>query len=408
MIPFLPEAGSSLLHLAMPTARLLFLTPVSPWASASGAEQRSALLLEALQALGTVDVVQLTPGPVMQARRKTVDGIQMVYGEVPGASRPFRYRPKPDLTGAIEASLGKPLSSYDLIVGRYLWSMCQLALPGGVRTLVDLDDFRYRYGPQAGWSFTLATERLVKTLSHLLARRQLARFDAAFVVSEADQTLLGAMPNAVLSNVPWSAPAQVAPPAVGKQVLFVGSLWYRPNADGIDWFLAKVWPQVRAAHAQATLHLVGPAPPARREGWEKHPGVTAPGFVDDVGAAYAAAALVVVPVHSGGGSNIKVLEALGYGRACVLSSLALDAFRVSLRSGEHLLEAGDASAFAAHIIRLLDDPLLRSRLAESGLHAVRESFERRRFLECARAWTTRCLATDVPSGRAGKHAGRHG
>ncbi|HLL13347.1 MAG TPA: hypothetical protein VK570_19945, partial [Rubrivivax sp.] len=229
----------------MPSApRILYITPANPFSAASGAEQRSAILLMALQAVGTVDVLVLAPGPGTRIWREPDDGDGVWRGEVRDGGGLLRYRPKPPLTHELESALGRTIDSYALVVGRYLWSLCQLVLPASVRTLVDLDDFRYRYGAQAGWSPSLVKERLAKAVNFQLARRQLHRFDAAFVVSERDKALLGGMPCLLLTNVPWKMPSQVAPLPTDKCVLFVGSLWYRPNADGIDWFLARVWPIV--------------------------------------------------------------------------------------------------------------------------------------------------------------------
>ena len=354
--------------------RILYVTPVSPLSQASGAEQRSALLLRALLELGTVDVLQLAPGTRSHARRDEVANLHYVQGEVAGGDGLLRYRPKPDLTAALESALGRTLAGYDLIVGRYLWSLCQLVLPAGVPTIIDLDDFRYRYAPQAGWSLPMLKERLVKAVNHQLARRQLHRFDAAFVVSRRDMGLLGKMPIALLSNVPWVIPSQVTPVPGGHRVLFVGSLWYRPNSDGIDWFLAEVWPLVHTSCPEATLCLVGPAPPARRAGWEQHAGVSAPGFVEDLAAAYATSNLVVAPIFSGGGTNIKVLEAMGHGRACLTTPMVSAAFSDTVVVGRHLLVANSAPEFAESVISALRNPAVLQRVADEGRRMVQSKF----------------------------------
>ncbi|HLL18476.1 MAG TPA: hypothetical protein VK439_06820, partial [Rubrivivax sp.] len=109
----------------MPSApRILYITPANPFSAASGAEQRSAILLLALQALGSVDVLVLTPGPQTRVWREPDDGDRVWRGEVPDGGGLFRYRPKPQLTQELETALGTGIDSYALVVGRYLWSLC--------------------------------------------------------------------------------------------------------------------------------------------------------------------------------------------------------------------------------------------------------------------------------------------
>ena len=159
-----------------------------------------------------------------------------------------------------------------------------------------------------------------------------------------------------------------------KVILFVGSLWYRPNVEGIDWFLLRVWPQVLALEPDATLILAGAAPKEVRAVWETYPGVSAPGFVSDLAATYQHANLVIVPLHSGGGTNIKVIEALAHGRPCLISSFVEKAFDGHLVHDADLLVADSAREFCAKTLLVLSANVNVQQIADSGRVAVRKYF----------------------------------
>ncbi len=300
--------------------RILFVTPVSPFSIASGAEQRSALMLQALQGFASVDVLQLRQGKTTGVAAIEDKSNGCVAAQVAYADLSFRrYQPKPQLTQLVERALQSEMGHYDLIMGRYVWPVCQLVIPDTIPVIADLDDFKYRCTKDSPVTWASFRTRAEKALAAFFARRQLSRFRAVFFVSALDQREAPHLTSEVLPNVPYSCPNLRVPVQGSSNVLFVGSLWYRPNAEGIDWLLKHVWPSVIRKVPSATLSLFGAASSKRRESWQAHPGVFAPGFVDDLDQAYANAALVVVPVLSGGGSNIKVLEALAHRRPCLVT-----------------------------------------------------------------------------------------
>ena len=316
--------------------RILFVTPASPYRSGSGAEQRSALFLEALQRVGRVDVVQLVPDaikPLADPHEPEARALRLMLRPRHSLSR---YACDPQLLEAIRARFGIAPPDYDLIVGRYVWPCSQVAAGHGAPLLADLDDLRYRYSAYSARTFATLRERAAKWVAWQVMRHQLKRFAGFCLASPLELEALGEQQHAVLlRNVPWRLPAETPPaaPAASRQLLFVGSLWYRPNAEGVNWFLAQVWPKVLQDEPGARLLLVGAAAPSVRARWTTHPRVQAPGFVDDLGAAYAASAAVVAPIHSGGGSNIKVAEALAHGRACITTEFAFVALADCLQAG---------------------------------------------------------------------------
>lgn len=339
---------------------ILLVSPASPFNPQSGAQQRTALLHDALRTLGDVEVLLLEPTAGPSRLEPPKPGV-LAHGL--WHQRPFgigKFRPDRALARSLEAS-GLDLGRYRLIVSRYLNPISKLVVPARVRTVVDLDDWGYHYAPGA---LALAA-RLKSTYAAWLTRRQLPRFDAFFFVSARDQQHHPELQSALLPNIPFNPPAQPFPQADSATLLFVGSLWYAPNREGIDRFLTRSWPAIKAAQPQAQLLLVGAAPPAVRQAWERHPAVSAPGFVDDLAAAYRNAAFTIAPIYSGGGTNIKVLESLAYGRACVTTPHCASAFTSDLASAG-LGIAADDGQFSKQCIAWLADTDSRRHSAEIG------------------------------------------
>ena len=360
---------------------ILFATPATPFSPRSGAEQRSALMYEALTLIGEVDILILGEGRPTKPRITQLFNSRVMIEVQKQGSRGFkRFHPDLHFSQTLEALLPRSIQTYDLVVGRYLWPISQLRIPANIRKIVDLDDFKYRYSREAGRSASVFAARIKKRFAHWLACRQLHKYSGAFVVNALDHREITQLPTCLLPNIVYGAldelPASVS---CEPNLLFVGSLWYHPNAEGVDWFLAHVWPAVRRVISQAKLTLIGAAPPEVRARWEQHAGVSAPGFVENLGAAYRSAALAIVPIHIGGGSNIKVLEALGYGCPCIVTRLTADAFTGQLAHRQHFLVADNAHQFIQLVMDVLQHPHAYRGMAKAGYQAVRGDFSPAKF-----------------------------
>lgn len=206
---------------------------------------------------------------------------------------------------------------------------------------------------ESSFRHELASDRGLRGLRSF-ERRLLALASESWMVGDADMraarelcpaAALRLVPNAidVAAIAPVRAPESVRPP----RALFVADFSYEPNRNALSFLLEQVMPRVWRELPEAALTAVG-------RGLDEPPGderVQALGFVDDLGAAYGRASCAVVPLLQGGGSPLKLLEALAYGLPVVATPRATAGLAV--RDGEHCLVADGADRFAAALERVL-------------------------------------------------------
>lgn len=157
----------------------------------------------------------------------------------------------------------------------------------------------------------------------------------------------------------------------GQGLVFVGSMDWMPNADGIRWFASEVFPLVKREVPGATLTVVGRSPSnAMRALAAADPSIEVTGTVPDVRPYLERAALSVVPLRIGGGTRLKIYEAMAMGSPVVATAIGAEGLPV--RHGEQLLIADGAVAQAEAIVALLREPARAQRLAANALRFVRE------------------------------------
>jgi glycosyltransferase involved in cell wall biosynthesis len=219
--------------------------------------------------------------------------------------------------------------------------------------------------------FPAPLRRLLKALDarawRRFDRRAARRFDATVVFTEADRLALERASPRRTVRIPLVVPPRELPLSpVGRpppSVLFVGYYRHPPNADAARWLAHEIFPAVRREHPEAELVLVGEELPADLKGLGEE-GVVAVGAVDDVTEYLERAGVVVAPIRSGGGVRVKVLEALGAGKAVVATPLAIEG--IEAPPGDAILLAESAAEFASCLSLLLGDEERRRTLAESA------------------------------------------
>jgi glycosyltransferase involved in cell wall biosynthesis len=155
-------------------------------------------------------------------------------------------------------------------------------------------------------------------------------------------------------------------------ILFVGTLSWGPNASAAQFLVRTVLPQVRAAVPAACLRIIGRNPPSHLSKLGMLPGVEVLGDVDDLQPHLRQASVVAVPLESGGGSRLKILEAFAAGVPVASTAIGCEGLEVS--SGEHLLIV-PRDDLAHAVVRLLQDRSLGSALALRARELVRRRYD---------------------------------
>jgi polysaccharide biosynthesis protein PslH len=220
--------------------------------------------------------------------------------------------------------------------------------------------------------------------------------DLTLVCSEPERQVVTRMtPEAHVSVVPNGVDgallrAHPGVPVDRRRLMFCGLMDYRPNVDAILYFCEQILPQLLAEEPGLELWVVGRSPAREILALaERQPAVRVTGPVPDVSALLATAAVVVVPLRIGGGTRLKILEALALGKPVVSTSIGMEG--LELTPGTDLLVADSPPAFANAVRQLLSDPPLASRLGEQGRAAVAKRYQWQRIEETLRhslAWTT--------------------
>jgi glycosyltransferase involved in cell wall biosynthesis len=199
--------------------------------------------------------------------------------------------------------------------------------------------------------------------------RTLRRFQHVIAVSEQDRdamlTLSSGCPITVVPTGVDTEQYQVAPSASGHPpvIVFTGSMDWEPNIDAMEFFCREVWPTILAAFPDARFQIVGRKPHPRVQRLAS-PSVEVTGTVASVIDYLRAATIVIVPLRIGGGTRLKIFEAMAMAKAMVSTSIGAEGLAVT--NGRDLLIADDAPAFAAGILQLLRDPELRRRYEQAA------------------------------------------
>ena len=151
--------------------------------------------------------------------------------------------------------------------------------------------------------------------------------------------------------------------------VFVGGTSWYPNLDALEWFVAEVLPHLRSLGMQGQVVWVGRATPAQLERYNHVPGLRLTGYVPDIRPFVRAASCFIAPLRVGGGTRLKLLDAWAMGKAVVSTSLGAEGLEIA--EGENILIADTARDFAKHVMLVLEDSLVRSRL-EEGARGIAE------------------------------------
>jgi len=385
--------------MASTDARALLIVPTTPTRSGNGLAMRQAVFHDSLRDVARIDTLVLpiagpAPGRDFTAEFGPVSAIPvagrqdtrfMLLSQIADARQrleQFRAYGR----GSRHAALSVPVlaevkaaigaGDYDLVhVGRLY--LAEAALAAEARTLgtLDLDEddaWAWRQVAQgqpaegqpaegAAWS-----EAEADAEDRLLARVA-PRFSEVFVSGSADQASLAVRHPRIATEIIENAiafPASTQRSDDGQTLLFVGALGYAPNRDGLRWFLREVWPRLRSETGRRIrLRVVGAPIPAEIAELTIE-GLELLGAVPDLAPLYREATLALAPLHTGGGTRLKLIEAAAYRVPMVATSIA--ARGLDFASADSMWLADSARDFGDAILAALHDPAARQARADKA------------------------------------------
>ena len=206
----------------------------------------------------------------------------------------------------------------------------------------------------------------------------LKRFDLVLAVSEADrETFERLYPGAVRRPIhvvqtgvdtSYFSPTEQKLATDPPHIVFTGSMDWMPNEDGMLYFVGEILPHIRAQVPDATLGIVGRAPTPAVRRLAENAGIEVTGRVDDVRPHIARATVYVVPLRIGGGTRLKIFEAMSMGKAVVSTTIGAEGLPVT--DGEDVVIADKPQQFAQEVVRLIRDTAAREALGREARRTV--------------------------------------
>jgi len=391
---------------------ILFLTPQLPYPPHQGTTIRNFNLIRHLAARHEIHLLSFVHAPDEIARARPLHDLCSHIEGVPVPRRStfgralsvFRTR-LPDMalrlySPAFRARLEAWLreTPYDVVevegieMARYgLWppeAAGLRALSRSARWVFDDHNAEYILQQRAFQTDVRQPRRWLGALYSLVQWQKLRRYETAVcraadrvvAVSEADAAALrGLIPDLSVSVVPNGVdtehyrPEAVMPLPDSPNLVFTGKMDFRPNVDAVTWFCQEILPRVWESRPETRFAIVGRDPHARVQALAADPRVMVTGYVDDVRPYIAGAAVYVVPLRMGGGTRLKVLEAMAMGKAIVTTRVGGEG--IALVPGQEALVADDAEEFAAGAIALLADPARRQVMGQAARRLVVERYD---------------------------------
>ncbi|MEN6480072.1 MAG: glycosyltransferase [Anaerolineales bacterium] len=401
----------------MPTAegsvsqRVLFITPQLPYPPEQGTAIRNYNLLAQVSREHRVALLAFAQRPATPAELAQLQTLCERVVTVPAPTRTLADRlctlalsREPDMARRLwseafwrelEALIAEWQPDVVEVEGIELGRYARLLRARhGPRPAIVFDDHNAEYLLQerAARTDLRQPRRWLKAAYSLVQARRLRRFeaqlcreaDAVVAVSPEDARAIEAIaPGVAVLTVPNGVDtARYHPglpdtlPLAHPAVVFTGKMDFRPNIDAMLWFAQEAWPRVLAARPDARLYIVGKSPTPAVVALGERPGICVTGYVEDILPYFGGADVYVVPLRVGGGTRLKVLEAMAAGLPLVSTTLGVEG--IALTPGREALLADTPEALADEVLALLAD---RERAAALGQAA-------RAFVERHYDWST--------------------
>ncbi len=213
-------------------------------------------------------------------------------------------------------------------------------------------------------------------------RGALERFDLVLCVSDADRHTLSRLYHGALRTaahvVKTGVDTDYFSPVIDyvsrpSHLVFTGSMDWLPNEDGIQFFVREILPRIRQVEPDTTLSIIGRSPTPAVKRLAEIAGVEVTGRVDDVRPYIADGTVYVVPLRIGGGTRLKIFEAMSMGKAVVSTTVGAEGLPVT--PGHDIVIADEPARFAQAVVHLIRDGELRRRIETDARRLVVENYD---------------------------------
>ena len=204
------------------------------------------------------------------------------------------------------------------------------------------------------------------------------KFDMNLVVSELDkERLLNIAPNSKVEVIPNGVDINYFKPNNNKikkdNLVFAGRMNAYPNEDAVIWFLKQIWPLLKKEVPNATSTIAGRNPTFRiKKLAQNDSSILITGYVDDIRPFIAQAEVYVCPIRDGGGTKLKLLDAMAMGKAIVTTTIGAEGLGVIHE--RHVLIANDPKIFASQVLLVFNNPDLRKYLSQNARQLVKKEY----------------------------------
>ena len=392
--------------------RILFLTPQLPYPPQKGTALRNWGLIAGLSPRHHVSLLSfLSPGqdpqpaPPLSAACARVETVPQPTRPLSRRLRDLALTRQPDMALRLASqAYARRLAdwlvreSFDIVhvegieLAPYL-DVIEAARP---QPLVVFDDHNCEYLLQQRVFLTdlRVPARWLGAAYSFVQWRRLRRYEAqvcrragrVLAVSDADAAALQKLvPGLDVTVIPNGIDTQVYTPTLPRShtlippyphtptLVFTGTMDFRPNVDAVLWFAREVLPRVQAAVTEVHFFVVGQRPHRRLDVLRGNPAVTLTGWVEDTRPYIAQAAVYVAPLRMGGGTRLKLLEAMAMGKAVVTTRLGAEGYPVA--DGRELLLVDTPADFAATVVALLRAPERRIELGRTARAFVEQRYD---------------------------------
>ncbi|HEX2907273.1 MAG TPA: glycosyltransferase family 4 protein [Phototrophicaceae bacterium] len=379
-------------------AHLLFLSWWWPYPANNGSKQRIYQLLRQLSRDDTVSLLSFAEAN--DATPERIDHLRQFCARVEAIPKPeyqsttlkatLGYLSRwprslvdvysPAMAAAIERL--QQQTPVDFVIASELQTLRYLELLPQIPSILEtpeLTSFHDRVAQAPSNRSRLRAQLTLSKLENTL-RTLLNRGVAMTVVSEVERYYLqrlappdgqiAVVPNGVDTNANRPNPHAMPPP---NTLIYSGAVTYDANYDAVDYFIHDVWPLVLNRVPQARFSVTGSTSPIDVSHLAAHPGVTFTGYLPEVAPVLQNTWALVVPLRIGGGTRLKILEAMALGVPVISTPKGAEGLHV--QDGKNILLADNPAQMADTICHLFADPSQRARLIENGRQLVEQEYD---------------------------------